>query len=138
MVVDWYKYDEKGRGNLIIGFYPNYRISDKFKLNYRADIILSDKEQGFVDMLEEAIIFGQRNRNTIINSIGGNFIFNNKMALNLAFRHYYSEVFIPNFILLKKTGNSLPIVPTATLTIPRIIAGILILDSHGGLHLVVR
>lgn len=105
LVLDWYKYDEKGRGNLNISLNPHYRVSDKIKLTYNADILLSDKEQGFVNFVDHAIIFGQRNRNTIVNSLGGNVIFNNKMALNLAFRHYYSEVFYTQFYNLEENGE---------------------------------
>ncbi len=104
-VVDWYKYDEKGRGRLITNFGPNYRFSDKFKLNFRTNVELSDKEQGFVNIIDNDIIFGQRNRNTVVNSLGGNYIFNNKTALNLAFRHYYTEVEYFQFYNLEENGD---------------------------------
>lgn len=104
-VVDWYKFDEKGRGNLIIDLDPRYRFSDKFKVNWSTNIVLSDKDEGFVNILDEDIIFGQRDRNTIVNSMGANYIFNNKMALNLAFRHYYSEVFYTKFYTLQENGG---------------------------------
>src|SRR5690606_15527177 len=32
--LDWYKFDEKGRGKLIFDFKPRYRFSDQFKLTY--------------------------------------------------------------------------------------------------------
>jgi hypothetical protein len=103
-VVDWYKFDEKGRGNLIIDFDPRYRFSDKVKVNWSTNVVLSDKDEGFVDFANDEIIFGQRDRNTIVNSLGANYIFNNKMALNLAFRHYYSEVFYTEFYTLQEDG----------------------------------
>ncbi|UJH92939.1 DUF5916 domain-containing protein [Antarcticibacterium sp. 1MA-6-2] len=103
-VIDWYKYDEKGRGDLIIDFEPRYRFSDKFTVNWSTNLRLNDKEEGFVDLLPEDILFGQRDRNTIINSMGSTYIFNNKMALNLAFRHYYSEVYYSEFYTLQQNG----------------------------------
>lgn len=105
MVVDWYKFDEPGRENWNINVRPNYRVSDKLKINYNAEFLLSYNEQGFVNIIDNNIFFGQRSRNTIINSLGGNYIFNNKMAFNLAFRHYYSEVDYAQFYNLQQDGE---------------------------------
>lgn len=104
-VVDWYKYDEKGRGDLIIDFGPRYRFSDKFTVNWYTNVVLNDQEEGFVDLLQEDILFGQRDRHTITSSLGSTYIFNNKMALNLAFRHYYSEVFYTEYFTLREDGG---------------------------------
>ena len=105
MVIDWYKFDERGRGDLNMNFSPHYRLSDKFSLNLNTRVTLSDKEEGFVELLENDILFGQRDRNTIVNSLSANYIFNNKMGLNLAFRHYYSEVFYTKFYTLQQDGD---------------------------------
>ena len=102
---DWYKYDEKGRGLLILELTPTYRVSDKFKLNLASRAEMSDKETGFVNLQDDNIIFGQRNRNTLINSLESRYIFNNKMGLNLAFRHYYSEVAYTEFYNLATDGE---------------------------------
>lgn len=107
-VVDWYKYDERGRGRLIMELNPRLRVSDKFKIEYEFDAILSDKEEGFVEIVGTNIIFGQRDRNTIINSLGASYIFNNKMALNLDFRHYFSEVYYSEFFNLQNNGELTP------------------------------
>lgn len=104
-VIDWYKFDERGRGNLIMDFSPRYRVSDKFSLQLSTHAVLSDKEEGFIKLLEDDILFGQRDRNTIVNSLGANYIFNNKMGLNLAFRHYYSEVTYSKFYTLQEDGD---------------------------------
>ncbi|WP_423820396.1 DUF5916 domain-containing protein [Salinimicrobium sp. TIG7-5_MAKvit] len=106
VLADWYKYNERGRGDLIFDFSPQYRFSDKFNVRLSTNVRLSDKEEGFVDFLEaDDILFGQRDRNTIVNSLGANYIFNNKMGLNLAFRHYYSEVFYSEFYTLQNDGG---------------------------------
>ena len=102
---DWYKYDEKGRGILNIDVNPSFQVSDKFKVLLSTTISLSDKEQGFVDLLDDEIVIGSRNRNTIINSLESRYIFNNKMALNLAFRHYYTEVQYDQFFNLQPNGS---------------------------------
>lgn len=103
--VDWYKYNESGRGNLHLQFSPQYRVSDKWKLFLRTNVDLSDKEEGFVDMVGTDIIFGKRDRNTVVNTLESQYIFNNKMAMNLAFRHYYSEVEYNAFFTLQNDGG---------------------------------
>ncbi|SRX72213.1 DUF5916 domain-containing protein [Aequorivita antarctica] len=105
--VDWYKYNEEGRGELHLEFSPRYRVSDKLKMFLGTNVILSDKEEGFVDSVNDDIIFGKRDRNTVINSLESQYIFNNKMALNLAFRHYYSEVEYSQFYTLQSDGGLL-------------------------------
>jgi len=103
--IDWYKYDEKGRGRLNIDLNPSFQVSDKFKVILSTNISLSDKEVGFVNLENDDIIIGSRNRNTIINSLESRYIFNNKMALNLAFRHYYTEVQYDQFFNLQQNGE---------------------------------
>lgn len=105
--LDWYKYAEPGRGELRLEFRPQYRFSDKWKLFLKTNVILSDKEEGFVDFEDDEIIFGKRDRNTVINALESQYIFNNKMALNLAFRHYYSEVDYDSYYNLLEDGNLL-------------------------------
>ncbi|MDN3723360.1 DUF5916 domain-containing protein [Aequorivita sp. SDUM287046] len=105
--IDWYKYNEPGRGELRLELKPQYRISDKWKLFLSTNVTLSDKEEGFVDLVEEDIIFGKRDRNTVINSLESQYIFNNTMALNLAFRHYYSEVDYSQYLTLQDDGTLL-------------------------------
>lgn len=106
-MADWYKYDEEGRGTLNMRISPRYRVSDKLKINFSTNANFLDKDRGFVNYnrTNEAIIFGQRNRNTVVNSLSGNYIFNNKMALNLAFRHYFSEVNYSTFYILQDNGD---------------------------------
>lgn len=105
VTVDWYKYDQKGRGALYLNFSPRYRISDKWKLYYSANTNFSDKERGYVFRDENHIYFGERDRNTLENYLESQYIFNNKMALNLAFRHYYTEVTYDKFFTLEENGD---------------------------------
>lgn len=104
-LVDWYKYREKGRGKLIIEFTPAYRVSDRIKFRYNSKVEFSDKEEGFVRNSGHEIIFGKRNRNTLINSMEGDYIFSNKMTINLALRHYFSEIAYTGFYELQPSGE---------------------------------
>jgi hypothetical protein len=103
--LDWSKYAEKGMGKLIINFSPRFRISDKWKLFLNTQTTLSDKEQGFVSKDEDNIYFGERDRNTVETSLESQYIFNEKMALNLAFRHYYTDVTYDKFYTLEDNGD---------------------------------
>ncbi len=104
-VVDWYKYDEKDRSLVVFEVSPNYRFSNKFRLSFENNYSISTKEHGFVDFDEEEIVFGQRTRRTVENSLRANYIFNNKIALNLAFRHYFSEANYSRFYYLEENGQ---------------------------------
>jgi len=103
--IDWYKYFEEGRSNIVLNLNPRYRFSNKFNLRYGLVYNPSYKEQGFVDMDADDIIFGQRDRITIENSVGGNYIFNNKISLNLVFRHYYSGALYTKLYSLEQNGE---------------------------------
>ncbi|WKV10569.1 DUF5916 domain-containing protein [Marivirga harenae] len=103
--IDWYKYFEEGRSSVFLSLNPRYRFSNKFNLNYGLFYNPSYKEQGFVDMDGDDIIFGQRDRITVENSIGGNYIFNNKISLNLIFRHYYSGALYSKLYSLEQNGE---------------------------------
>ncbi len=104
-IADWYNFNEKGREKFIFDLVPGYRASDKLKLRYNGKAEFSNKEEGFVSSSGPEIIFGKRNRTTFINSMEADYIFNNKMAVNLALRHYYSEVDYEGLYDLKSSGD---------------------------------
>lgn len=103
--LDWYKYDQRGRGKLVFEFSPRFRVSDKWKLFLFTQTTLSDKEQGFVSYDGTNIFFGERDRNTVETSLESQYIFNEKMALNLAFRHYFTDVTYDKFFTLENDGE---------------------------------
>lgn len=103
--LDWISYDQKERESYFFEVSPRFRFSDKWKLVARSSINKSFLEEGFVNIQDNDIIFGQRDRNTIVNAIESQYIFNNKMALDLSFRHYYSEVVYNNYYTLEDNGD---------------------------------
>ena len=98
-------FDEKNRDIKSFSISPRFRFSDKWKANASARVNFSSNEQGFVGRQDEAIIFGQRDRNTLITSLESQYIFNNKMAATLSFRHYFSEVGYHQFYTLENNGD---------------------------------
>src|SRR5690606_10170358 len=92
ITIDNYKWNETGRNKLYLQFAPQYRVSDKWKIYLNNNITFSTNEKGFVNYMDNEIIFGRRDRNTIVSSLESQYIFNNSMSLHFAFRHYFSEV----------------------------------------------
>lgn len=104
---DWYTYDAKGRNEISFNVSPRYRFSDKWKLYLSSEYAFDTNDRGFVNFRDDDIIIGERNRKTITNSLESQYIFTNKIALNLAFRHYYSEVEYDRFFVLQNNGDVL-------------------------------
>jgi len=83
---------------------PRFRINNHFKLNYRIGYTLMDDFKGYVDIVNDDIIFGNRIQKSITNSLGSNYYFNTKSALNLNFRHNWTPVTYTNFYILNNNG----------------------------------
>ncbi|ACU08011.1 hypothetical protein FIC_01564 [Flavobacteriaceae bacterium 3519-10] len=103
--IDYYAFDEKGRYQLIYQLNPSYKFSDKLRLYYNANFNYQNNDRGFVGADAEQIFMGSRNRFTVENGISSQYTFNNKMALNLSFRHYFSQVHYKNFSTLNANGS---------------------------------
>lgn len=103
--LDWYTYDAKGRNDMSANFSPRYRFSDKWKIFYGFNVNYLTNDQGFVNFENDNIIIGERDRVTYENSLESQFIFNSTMALNLVFRHYYSEVTYGRYLTLNNNGS---------------------------------
>lgn len=90
---------------------PRYRFSDKFQVNYSFRFSKEFNEKGYVTTLDNnAIIFGNRNTKTIINSISSSYNFNTKSSLALSFRHYWYPVqYSKTYYNLSKNGLLNPV-----------------------------
>lgn len=72
---------------------PRLKLGDKFIMQYSFNYDMEKKERGYVETLDnDDIIYGQRDQETIINSISASYSFNSFHALNLTFRNYWSTV----------------------------------------------
>jgi hypothetical protein len=104
-LTDYDIHDEKGRYQLIYQLNPSYKFSDKLRLYYDANFNYQNHDRGFVGKDANDIFMGTRNRFTVENGISSQYTFNNKMALNLSFRHYFSEVTYKGFSTLNADGS---------------------------------
>jgi hypothetical protein len=90
-------FDEPGRRFHSYEIAPRFRPNDKlfFVISYQNRQSINDV--GFVNNVSDSVIFGRRDVIENETSIEGNYIFNNTMALNLIFRHYWSEAIYNRF-----------------------------------------
>lgn len=100
-----YVYDAPGRIRYVSELNTRYRISDKFSIGYEFDYEIHKNDAGFVGKDAEEIYMGRRDVNTFVNSIYSQYIFNEKMALSLSFRHYFSGVKYNKFSTLNLDGT---------------------------------
>jgi hypothetical protein len=95
-VTDW----DKNR--LFIKISPRYRINDKLVVNLGLSKLVALNDVGWVDNVGGDIIMGIRDVNSLTSSLSSSFTFNNKMSINLSFRHYWADI---AYIDYKKLAN---------------------------------
>jgi hypothetical protein len=83
-------FDEQGRSNYSFNVSPRIRPSDKLFFVLEYNQFQRRNEMGFIDNVNDSIIFGRRRVTERETSIRGNYTFNNKMAINLTLRQYWS------------------------------------------------
>lgn len=89
---------------------PRYRFTDKFNMIYKLNLGKALNEKGRVEELEdETIIFGNRDKKTVENSLTSNLSFSTKSTIALTFRHYWSTVqYDNNYYSLNDDGTLSP------------------------------
>jgi len=103
-------YSDSRQENVNLGISPRFRISDKFSLIYSFEYNNTINRESFVALQPTAIIFGNRDIQSVENSIQGSYNFNTKQALNLSFRNFWSAAtFAENqFSSLQNNGSLTP------------------------------
>ena len=85
---------------------PRWRINNKFSLNPRIEFSKNYNEIGYASYFaEDSIAFGKRNRDRVTNQLSASYVFNNKSALSLSMRHYWSAVDYQEYYLLQQDGT---------------------------------
>jgi hypothetical protein len=81
---------EKGYG---FNISPRYRFSDKFIVIYRFDWDKNDRRNSFVTRTDNGTnaVLSRRDTHSVENSVSGTYNFDNKQALSLAFRNFWSR-----------------------------------------------
>ena len=85
---------------------PRIRFNDKFLVIYTYDQDNSFKDRGYTTKLDDNIIFGERDRKTITNSVSSSYNFSPLHSLGLTFRNYWSTVtYQDKLFLLQENGR---------------------------------
>lgn len=85
---------------------PRFRFNNRFNLKFNTQYSVIDNQKGLVNIYENDIIFGNRDRTIVTNSLTTEYNFNTKAALNLAFRHYWSpNTYDSQFFKLNLDGS---------------------------------
>lgn len=100
-----YFYNQEGRTRYVSDLTFKYRFSDRFSTEYKMEYDIHKNDVGFAGKDQSNIYMGRRNVNSFENSLSAKYIFNDKMALNLNFRHYFSDVEYLKFYTLNEDGN---------------------------------
>lgn len=97
-------------GQVNFSFEPRFRINDRCMLIYSFEYMQENNRQSFVQLLPREIIFGNRDRESIENSLQGTYNFSTNDALNLSFRNFWSAAnFTPGeFSSLQQNGKLTP------------------------------
>ncbi len=88
-----------------ITYAPRLRLSNRFQIKYLFKYSQMNNGKGFVDIFNDQIIFGNREQKTFTNSLGANFYFNTKSAVNLNLRYYWAPVYYNDFYILNNDGS---------------------------------
>ncbi len=91
-----------------VDFTPRYRPSDKLLLILSASYEYNSHDRGWVNQVDDDIIFGERNRKTLTTNINGSYYFNPLTSLSLNFRHYYTNAKYLQFLNLNEDGSYTP------------------------------
>jgi hypothetical protein len=104
--------NEKNRYELSLEISPRYRFNDKlsaiFSINYNKfqnDVGLALTNQFDIININNRPVFGQRNREDIVNLLTVNYIFSNTMNIALRARHYWSTVTYSAYYVLAEAGQ---------------------------------
>ena len=84
---------------------PRYRFNNQFSLRYRLNFNKTNDDQGYVDQVDNNIVFGIRDRKNYTNTVSGKYSFSTNSSLSLSFRHYWGAVSYANFHNLNAVGG---------------------------------
>ncbi|MEG9326742.1 DUF5916 domain-containing protein [Salinimicrobium catena] len=97
-------------GQLNFSFSPRFRVNNRFLLVYSFEYMQENNRDSFVELLPQNIVFGNRDRESIENSLQGTYNFSTNDALNLSFRNFWSAANFTQgeFSSLQQNGKLTP------------------------------
>lgn len=71
---------------------PRVRFNDNLLMIYALNFDFRNGDRGYATAIDNEPIFGERNRQILVNSLTANYTFNPLSSLGLTFRHYWDTV----------------------------------------------
>ena len=100
-------FDEEGRKTVNMEIEPRFRFNNRWNMRISTELTNQWNDVGYVNKTDESIIFGIRDRKTIVNLIQQNFTFNKNATVSFRLRHYWSNVKYDSFRELGVEGELL-------------------------------
>ncbi|CAM4135696.1 DUF5916 domain-containing protein [Gillisia limnaea] len=88
--ISYRDYFDSDQENYRLRLSPRFRFNDKISFIYSLNYSVTNSRNSFVALKPEDIIFGNRDTESVENSLQGSYNFNTKQALNLSFRNFWS------------------------------------------------
>jgi hypothetical protein len=102
------KFDEENRKTYTLNADTKYRFNNKLSLGYEFSYTHKINDRGWVDSVNNDIIFAERNREILEHVFTGKYSINNKMNFNLIVRYYSAYSENHDFFTIKDDGNLTP------------------------------
>ena len=85
---------------------PRVRVNNHLSFIYRLEQSWNINNVGWVNQEDNGdIIMGKRDRNTTVNQLTADYVFNENTSVNLIFRHYWSTADYNDYGILKEDGT---------------------------------
>lgn len=108
---DYRIFDETNRDFLSFEVGPRWQINDRINLRWNYNWSQAKNDVGYISNsievsgIENPVIFGKRDRKTVVNEFRTKFIFTENMFINVIGRHYWSKVSYNSYHLLGGEGE---------------------------------
>jgi hypothetical protein len=103
--VQWFR-NAHGDKAFQVNASPRFRLNNKFSFFPSFKFLKDIGDEGYVARQNDgSLIFGKRDIRTVTNSVTGSYVFNNRSALSLSLRHYWSKVAYTDYFLLDEAGG---------------------------------
>jgi len=101
-----YMENQAGENGWELGVMPRIRINNKLSINPRFKYEQAQNQVGYAGYLnQDSIAFGKRAVSRVTSQLAASYVFNNKSALSLSMRHYWSTVNYSEYYLLERDGE---------------------------------
>ena len=95
---------EDGRKTQSWEFQPRFRISNQWNIRWSVETEDEQNDVGYVDNYDGNIVFGIRDRHTLVNLFSTNFTFTKNSTISFRMRHYWSKVVYNQYVGLTNEG----------------------------------